>query len=254
MNQTVQLIFLGYWDHIDRVKLLLRKYIPHKVYFIKGEEHAETEKEVQDFVKKMRVEIEKELPQWVRDSAEEVEMPFFDFEKIFPKMLSIMVKERKEGNEVIANLHGASLMMAAAAAIAASMTGSKTYWVLPERWSIYKNDKDIMLKPVGAGAITEVNIPMLPMIPLGAEKHVLAYLLKNDSNIKGKLSGLSEQIGLDNLGANIKKPSSGIVKLSKTIKKLRDSGYVETKRISRKTFEISLTHKGKMIAEVVALL
>jgi hypothetical protein len=254
MKETVQFIFLGYWEHIDRAKVLMRKFIPHKVYFIRGEESASAEKEAQDFIKNMRAELEKELPQWVRDSAEDVEMPFFDFEKIFPKMLSIMVEEKKKGNEVIVNLHGASLMMAFAATIAAGMTGSKTYWVLPEKWSVYKKDKDIMLKPVGAAKIIEVSIPLLPTIPVGTEKNVLKYVLNSDSKTKGKLRDLSEQIGLGNLGANIKKPSSGIVKLSKTVKKLREDGYITTRKIGRKNFEISLTEKGKMIAEVVSLL
>lgn len=254
MKETVQLIFLGHWEHIDRVRFLLRKFIPHKVYFIRGEESAGAGKDVQDFISRMKQEIEKELPQWVREKSEEVEMSFFSFERIFPKMLSIMAEEKKKGNEVIANLHGSSLMMAFAATIAAGLTHSKAYWIIPEKWETYKKGEDFILKPTGIKELTEINIPLLPTLPSGPEKNILEYILKHDSKIKGKLSKLSEEIGLKNLGANLKKPSSGIVKLSKTIGKLRGANLIETRKIGRKNFEISLTDKGKMMAEIITIL
>jgi pimeloyl-ACP methyl ester carboxylesterase len=61
----------------------------------------------------MKKELEKELPDWVVKNSEEIEMPFFKFEEIFPKMLEIMSREKQNGNEVIINVHGASLLMAA---------------------------------------------------------------------------------------------------------------------------------------------
>lgn len=250
MADTIQIMFLGYWDHMDRMKFLLRKFIPHKVYFIKSEEAVRAGKDVEDFRDEMKKELEKELPDWVRKASVEIEVPFFKFEEIFPRMINIMSEEKKKGNEVIVNIHGASLLMAIATTIAAGLTNSKVYWIMPAKWDLVDSGKRKVLKPVGAVDMFEINVPLLPSMPSGPEKSVLDYVEKNSGKVKGKLSTMSEEIGLKNLSANIKKPSSGIVKLSKTITKLRDSGLIETKKIGRKNFEISLTSKGKMMAEI----
>jgi hypothetical protein len=257
MKETVQIIFIGHWAHIDRVRHLLRKYIPHKVYFVYKEEVHEHDKEMEEHRMAMKKELEKELPAWVKKKSEMVLLPLFNFEELFPKILSIMAKERKKGNEVIANIHGTSVLAGIATTMAAALTGSKVYGVIPKAWKVVNpdvSDKEKILRTVGAAGIYEIKMPLLPTLPSGSEKAVLHHLLKSKGKLKGKLSNISTEIGLEYLGANLKKPASGVVKLSKTISKLRNDDLIETQRIGRKNFEIVLTEKGKMIAEVSSIL
>ncbi|MBR9682571.1 MAG: hypothetical protein GOV02_02760 [Candidatus Aenigmarchaeota archaeon] len=253
MNETVQIIFLGKWGHIDRIKYLLRTFIPHKVYFIYRKDA--TNQDIVDIQEDMQKELEKELPDWVKKRSEKLSLPLLDFQTLFPEILKIMAKEINEGNEVIANIHGTSVVGGVASTMAAALTGAKVYGVTPKKFEVVNpGDKRKIYKTVGAKGYYEIKIPLLPAMPSGSEKAVLEHASNNDGSIKGKLSKLAEDVGLENLGANVKKASSGIVKLSKTIGKLREQGLVETRRIGRKNFEISLTEKGKMMAEVSSAL
>lgn len=251
MNETVQIIFLGKWEHIDRIKYLLRKFIPHKVYFIHRTGIEEKDKALGEIEKEMQKELEKELPAWVRKRSESLVVYALDFEKQFPEILKIMAKETSEGNEVIANIHGTSVVGGLASTMAAALTGAKVYGVVPGKFEVINpDDKQKLYKTVGAKGHYEIKIPLLPAMPKGPDRVVLKYIFNNSGNKKGKLSKLAEDIGLQNLGSNLKKSSSGVVKLSKTIGRLRNEGLIETRRIGRKNFEVTLTEKGKIIAEI----
>jgi len=247
-KENVNIIFLGEFRQADRLKFFVRKKLPHKVYFI---QHNSSE----DRVDKdgLRKEIEKELSPWAVKNSQVVEIDFFSFEDCFPKILKIMSTEKKKGNEVHVALHGASMIAATATAMAASLTNAKIIWVKPQNWqSIGKErgDPRIMI-PMGASLLHEVKIPIKPELPKAPYSHILTYIFDNKGKVAGKLTYLAEKIGLEKISANVKKATSGAVKLSKIISRLRQDGLIETKRTGRKSLEIDLTQQGKLIAEVL---
>jgi hypothetical protein len=251
----VQIVFLGHFRQVERIKYLLRRFIPHKVYFIRSMESTNVpDGMTEEYRNEMKREFEKELPRWVVENSEEIRMPYFDFGAIFPQLTKIMAEERAKGNEVIVNIHSASIMMAMAAVVAAALTDAKVYWVQPEKWVVDKVARDKSLQPVGATDAYEIKMPLVPGLPKSPDKDVLKYIFSKGGKTKSKLATMSEEIGLKSLGANVKKPGSGIVKLSKIIKRLREDGHITTKKVGRKNFEVELTDKGKMVAEVVSLI
>jgi hypothetical protein len=253
-NEVVQVIFLGHFMHKDRTIYLLRKFIPHKVYFVISNEEFETEGK-KDVRTELMEALKKELPPWVAKKAELVSMSFYDFNETFPRILEILAKERKEGNEVIINLHGATISAAIATVYAATLTGAKPYWILPKKWVLSKSDKgENTLFPEGAKKEALIEIPLKPELPKSPDSDVLIYLLKKNGEVKSKLKNIVEDFGIAKLGPNVKKSASGVVKLSKVLQKLREKELVVTKKIGRKFFEIKLTEKGTMVAKVLSML
>lgn len=252
-KKTVQVVFLGHYGQLERAKFLLRTFIPHKVYFLRNNTPFDS-KGTENLADEMEKELKKELPRWVAEGSVDVILPFFDFEKMFPEMVRIMAKERAEGNEVIVNAHGSSMPASFASVIAAALTGSKLYWAVPDHWEFKEVGKGKIAYPVGAKDAIEIKIPLMPELPKSPDKDILIYVLSKGGKVKGKLAEMSADIGLKKLGANVKKSGSGIVKLSKIIKRLREGGHVITRKVGRKSFEVELTDKGKMIAEVVSQL
>ena len=248
----VQIVFLGHYGQLERARFFLRRFIPRKVYFLRSSEPYDFLGE--DFRDPMEEELKRELPKWVAEQSEDLSLPFFDFEKLFPALVKIMATEMAKGNEVIVNSHGSSMPAAFAAAMATALTGAKLYWAEPDHWEMKEVGKRKVAFPVGTKRAVEIKIPLVPELPKPPDKDVLAHIFSNGGTVKGKLAGISEEIGFKKLGANVKKPGSGIVKLSKIIKRLREDGYVTTKKVGRKSFEVTLTDKGRMIGEVVSLL
>jgi hypothetical protein len=250
---TVQVVFLGHYGQLERAKFLLRRFIPHKVYFLRSSEPFDFGAG-EDFRDDMEKELKKELPRWVADASEDISLPFFSFERLFPALVRIMAEEKSKGNEVIVNSHGSSMPAAFAAMMAAALTGAKHYWAEPDHWEIRKAGDRMNAWPVGAKRAVEIKVPLMPEMPKSPDRDVLAFVFSKGGTVKGKLADMSEEIGFKKLGANVKKPGSGIVKLSKIVKRLREGGHIATRKIGRKSFEVALTEKGKMVAEVVSLL
>jgi hypothetical protein len=253
-KEVVQVIFLGHFMHEDRTIFLLRKYIPHKVYFIKSTEEYETTLDDKEFRLKLLEKYKKELPPWVAKNAELVNISFFDFNETFPKLLEIFSKEAKAGNEVIINLHGATISTAIAAVYAATLTGAKPFWIQPKRWVFGHSTKgETTLYPEGAKRELLIDIPIKPELPRKPYSDILIYLFKNKGVVTSKLKDIVEKIGLEKLG-HVKKSTSGVVKMSKLVHILKEKGFVETKKVGRKLFEIKLTDKGKLVADVLSIL
>jgi hypothetical protein len=256
-NELVQITFIG--DHtvnVDRYKYLFRKFIPHKVYFIHYSEGPSEDIE-RTVAKKIEKELKAELPKWASQSSISLSLPLFDYRKSFPQLLKIMMDEKRKGNELILNLHDAPHVFIPFAVIAATLTGTKIYSVRAKEYKHLKgkiaNKEYIFCVPIGTASMEEISFPLLPQLPESPGKDVLIYLLKNKGKIDSKLVLIAQKIGLEKLG-NIKEKSSGAVKLSKILSALRGKGFVATKKIGRKTFEIALTADGKFIAEVLDIL
>lgn len=255
-NELVMVIFISIYQYVDRIRSVLRKRIPHKVYFIRSKESFNiSDGGQEDFRERIRNEIENELPKWVIKRSEDLSLSYFDFQDALPKLVKIMTEERKRGNEVIVILGGSSIVDSAAI-IAATLTKSKILYVKPLKWvHVLTEDKKPYLIQSGAGGIHEVNIPIDIVLPGPPESYILSYLFEKKGSVNTKLSTVIEEIGLNKIGSNLNKTSSGLVKLSKIIRKLRDSGYIETRKISRKFFRISLTpSKGLTVAEILNFL
>lgn len=256
-KEIVQIVFVGHFMHKDRTIYLLRKFIPHKVYFVRSMEEFEGvgAEKTKEFTNKLIDIFKKELPPWVAKKVELIELPFFNFNEIFPRLVEIIAKEKKKGNEVIINLHGATLITAIAVSYAASLTGAQAYWILPEKWVFKTSTKgELSLYPEGAKKEVLTEIPLKPELPRKPYSDILIYLYKKNSTVKTKLKDMVADIGIEKLSMNLKKTTSGIVKLSKLLQSLRNKGIIETKKIGRKVFEVSLTEKGKMIAKVLSIL
>ena len=247
-KENVNIIFLGEFRQLERLKFFMRKKIPHRVYFI--QHHTAEDGVDKDTLKK---EIETELPHWVIKNSQIVTIDFFSFEDCFPKILKIMSSERKKGNDVHVALHGASMIAATATAMAASLTNTKIVWIKPNSWkSIGKEKGDPrILVPIGGSQMIDVKIPIKPELPKAPYSHILLHIFDNKDKVTGKLSYLAEKIGLEKISANVTKSTSGAVKLSKIIAKLRSDNLIETRRTGRKSLEIALTNQGKLIAEVL---
>lgn len=256
-GELVQITFIGDHDtHVDRYKYLFRKFIPHKVYFIHYSEGT-AESSERTAAKNLEKELRAELPRWVNQQAVSLSLPLFDYKISFPQILKIMLNEKKNGNEVIINLHDIPHSLIPFATTAATLTGTKIYFVKAKEYKHFKgklaNKEHVFCVPIGAIGLEEIKFPLLPRLPEHPESDVLRFVFKNKGKIEGKLVTFAQKIGLENLG-KIKEKSSGAVKLSKIITSLRGKSFIETRRISRKMFEISLTPEGRFISEVLNIL
>ncbi|QQG39393.1 MAG: hypothetical protein HYS81_03325 [Candidatus Aenigmatarchaeota archaeon] len=249
--ETVQIIFLGSSLQMPRLKYLLRRYIPHKVYFISAKEDDDRKRKT---VEQMVKTLKKEMLGWVAQTTSHVKMSFFDFHDSFPKLVELMMTERRQGKEVIINIHGCSIPLSIATLLAANLTGSKVFWVEPTRWGADKHGAYEFFSPTGAVGTRQIDLPIGLDLPPRPGSDVLVYMRKRGGVVRGRLAAMAQEIGLKALGTNIKKNSSGIVKLSKTFTRLRDSGFVKTRKVSNRLFEVSLTERGDMIGEVLVLL
>ncbi|QQG39618.1 MAG: hypothetical protein HYS81_04560 [Candidatus Aenigmatarchaeota archaeon] len=252
-KEITQIVFLGNPYHMERIRYLLRKRIPQKVYFIEAEENNHRE-EAKEMAEKMRSELEGNLPRWVVEKSEFTAVPFFDFTSAFMKLISIMHNEIRQDRDVLVNAHGGSVIVTTAALLAANATGAKVCWVEPESWGFVEMGGHVSHMAKGAKGIKEVAIPISLGVPEGVDASVLGHIYSRGGTVKGRLSAITEDVGLDKLGANVKKSSSGVVKLSKTLGRLRAKGLIETRKLGRKSFEIKLTKdKGEVVGKVVSL-
>jgi hypothetical protein len=255
-KENVSIMFIAEFRQVDRLRYFIRKIIPHKVYFVEHsviKEGVAVQDKLRNEMDEVKAELKKDLPPWVYKGAIDAKMDIFSFEDTFPKLLKIMTTEMRAGNDVHLLLHGGSVVTSAAGIMAASLTGTKLYWVKPKDWkSVGKQfgDERIMI-PQGASHMINLKFPLKPALPEGPESHLLVHIAQNKGKIAGKLIDLAGDIGLDKIGANVKKPTSGAVKLSKFFTKLKQEGLIETRRTGRKSLEIELTEHGKLIAEVL---
>jgi hypothetical protein len=159
-----------------------------------------------------------------------------------------MVKEKKEGNEVIAHVISGPRLTSFAAWIAASITNSKAYYIRPAQ---YLPEGE---KLISKGFLKEIELFRFPVtIPSRTGLKVLEYLLDNQESMTGSLRYFVEELEMIKLGS-IKSRNSAIVKMSYCLRELKRDQYVNITRVSKKRQKIVLTDIGRLVAKAYKVL
>jgi len=241
MSEVVQIIPMGI-DR-DRPIYLLKKFPPHRVYFIRNSSPPKEHKDMEKTIDEIQSELEKLTP---LAEKKRLKMNYSDFKESFIEFLKIMKGEKDEGNRVIVNLSPPSRIIAFAAWLATSLTDSEAYYV---QGGVYGLEGKYHTKGV-AGMLEVCHFPIT--LPDEIERQVLYYLLEK-GQVTAKLRDLVKKIGVENLG-KVKTIQSGIVKMSYCLRGLKEKGYINIETVGRKKQKISLTESGEIIARAVNIL
>jgi len=173
-------------------------------------------------------------------------MDYSDFKESFLEFLRIIKKEKDKGNKVIINLSPPSRIIAFAAWLAASLTGCEAYYV---QGKVYGLGGPFHTKGV-AGMVKVFHFPIT--FPDQTESNIMAYLL-DKKVVTVNLRRLVKSIGLEKLG-KVNTIQSGIVKISYSLRGLREKGYISIEQVSGRKQRIALTESGEIIAKAVKIL
>ena len=241
MSEVIQIIPTG----IDRERpiYLLKKYPPHKIYIIRNKNPPKEHENMEKIRENIISEIERLTP---LAEKEYLKVEYYDFKEAFIELLKIMKKEKDKGNRVIINLSPPSRIIAFAGWLAASLTDSEAYYIHAK---VYALGGEFHTKGV-AGLIEVFHFPIT--LPDEIESNILEYLLEK-KEVSVTLRRLVKSIGIEKLG-KIKTIQSGIVKISYSLRGLKDKGYIEIEKVSGKKQKITLTESGEVIARAVQIL
>jgi hypothetical protein len=244
MSKFIHIIPIGLEK--DRNIYLLKKFPPFRVYFL---EYKNNSKEEQKYAKLMG-EIKKELSSLVTLAEKKyMNVSYENFEESFLTIFEIMVKEKKEGNEVIAHVISGPRLTSFAAWIAASITNSKAYYIRPAQ---YLPEGE---KLISKGFLKEIELFRFPVtIPGRTGLKVLEYLLDNHQSMTGSLRYFVEKLDMIKLGSPIKSKNSAIVKMSYCLRELKRDQYVNISRVSKKRQKVVLTDIGRLVAKAYKVL
>lgn len=241
MSEVVQIIPMGI--DMDRPIYLLKKFPPHRIYFIRNSDPPKEHKDMERTIDDIQKELNKLTPLAEKNY---LKMNYSDFKESFVEFLKIMKKEKDEGNRVIVNLSPPSRIIAFAAWLASSLTDTEAYYV---QGGVYGLEGKYHTK--GVAGMTEVfHFPIA--LPDQIESHILQYLLEKKV-VTGNLRRFVNSIGLEKLG-KVNTIQSGIVKISYSLRGLKEKGYINIESIGRKKQKISLTESGEIIARAVSIL
>jgi hypothetical protein len=240
MSELVQIIPLGI--ERDRVIYLLKKFPPHKVYFIRNSKPAPEHKEMEATVDKLEKEFESLVP---LAEKKHLEIDYTSFKEDFLKFLELMKKEKDVGNDVFVNISAPSRIVSFAAWLAASLTDCRVFYMQAK---IYGLKGELADRGV-ANVMELLHFPIL--LPDKTEREVLSYLIKKGTTAV-KLRDLVKEIGLKKL--EIKSEQSGIVKMSYCLRSLEGKGYIKIETVSRKKQKITMTEAGDIIANATRIL
>jgi hypothetical protein len=243
MSKFIHIVPIGLEK--DRNIYLLKKFPPFRVYFL---EYKSNSKEEQKYASLMN-EIKKELSSLVTLAEKKyLSVSYENFEESFLTIFEIMVKEKKEGNEVIAHVISGPRLTSFAAWIAASITNSKAYYIRPAQ---YLPEGE---KLISKGFLKEIELFRFPVtIPSRTGLKVLEYLLDNQESMTGSLRYFVEELEMIKLGS-IKSRNSAIVKMSYCLRELKRDQYVNITRVSKKRQKIVLTDIGRLVAKAYKVL
>lgn len=229
-------LFISESFYIERVKEYIREIMPHKVLFVLNEYQGMSDRGSELNSANIKKEYKKELTPWTIKNSEEITANFMNFEELFSNILKFVLKEQKEGYEVTICLNAGSFISSNVTSIISTLTNCKVIWLLP---------REVKNLP----QVYEFKFPFPINIPEGIEKYILLLLKKNGGLIKSKLSKIAEEISFEK---DIKE-SSKIVQLSRTLKRMKQEGIIETKKLSPKVFEIKLNERGRILGEIIYL-
>ena len=229
----------------DRTIYLLQKFPPFRVYFLIYKNDTESDARFSEKSSMVRKEVESLI---TLAEKKYVTVSYDDFEDLFLRVFTIMAKEKEAENEVIVHEFVGSRMANFACWLAASLTGSKAYYI---RAAEYLPKGEVL---ISKGVLKEIELLQIPvLIPSRSGINLLEYLLDHKGSVRGSLRNFVKMIGLENLG-NMKSLNSGIVKMSYCIRELNRNHYITITNISRKQQKIKLTRLGEVIAKTYKIL
>src|SRR3989344_7064461 len=106
-KETVFVTFVNSWEFKDRIKYVLMKKMPHKIYFIKdtdSEMFVGTDTRLpkeRDFRDDIIDIVSKSLPEWVSEKSQTISIPFSDFQGSFSELIRILSEEKGAGNDAV---------------------------------------------------------------------------------------------------------------------------------------------------------
>lgn len=147
------------------------------------------------------------------------------------KILEIIIKEAKEGREIMINISGSLRQMAIACYIAALVSNIPIYSAIP------KYDHDF--KEIGVSEICQV--PFFPIKEITGIKMDILKILEKEEKIES-IDMLIKKIYSTILGDTYNRFRA---KISYYLKELEEEGFIQKKRIGKKV-NIDLTQTGKI--------
>ena len=244
MSKFIHIIPIGLEK--DRIIYLLQKFPPYRVYFLNYKSENKEENDYARIVEPVQKEIDSLIP---LAEKKYITVSYEEFEDLFLKIFEIMVKEKQQGNEVIVHVSPGPRIASFAAWIAASIMNSKTIYIRPAEYLPQGG------KLISRGVLKVIDIFHFPItLPSDSETIVLESLLDHKSSMTGSLRTFVKDVGLENLGKNVKSLNSGIVKMSHSLRELKRKEYVKIKNVSRKRQAVELTDLGRLMARTYKIL
>ena len=157
---------------------------------------------------------------------------FEDYVYSFKKIIKIINEEK--GNEVFVNISSGSHVVAAAAIFAASLTKSKAYYVIAEKYDEIFKEPD---RVISYGGKEVIDVPLLPISYLSDVEIEMLKIIEKESRIA--VSELAKKAR--NLFST---PTRS--KFNYYVRKLEDLGFVKNEVISGRLYT-KITDPGKMI-------
>jgi len=229
IRKTVHIIPVGF----TKPTLLesMKNYKFNRVYLVLGEEKSSAEKHA--------IELADEIERDVKGVAEveRIEIALDDIYSSAAKIIGIIKKEVKEGNEAKINISGSMRTTAIACYLAASICDAGVYIGLPK----YADGEKVV------GITKVVEVPLFPIKEVEGERlEIIKILLgrKEISSIDELISLLSPQIFTKRGSGSYLKERS---RISYHLKMLEGDGFIKTaKKGKRKVLE--LTELGYLYA------
>jgi len=238
MSKFIHIIPIGLEK--DRNIYLLKKFPPYRVYILDYRSNSRDEQKYANLIGN----IKKELDSLITLSEKKyLNVSYENFEESFLIIFEIMVKEKKEGNEVIAHVASGPRLTSFAAWIAASMTNSKAFYIRPAQ---YLPEGE---KLISKGFLKEIELFRFPVvIPSKNGSMILEYLLDHKGSMTGSLRYFIDKLNILKL-SNLKSKNSAIVKMSYCLRELKTDQYINIARVSKKRQKVVLTDLGKLVAK-----
>jgi len=244
MSKFIHIIPIGLEK--DRIIYLLQKFPPYRVYFLNYKSENKDESDYARNVEHVQKEIDSLIP---LAEKKYITVSYEDFEDLFLNIFETIVKEKQQGNEVIVHISPGPRIASFAAWIAASIMNSKTIYIRPAEYLPEGG------KLISKGVLKVIEMFHFPVtLPSESEAILLCFLLDHKNSMTGSLRNFVKDIGLENMGKNIKSQNSGVVKMSYTLRELKRKDYVKIKSVSRKRQVIELTDLGRLMARTYKIL
>lgn len=159
-----------------------------------------------------------------------------DYLDCFKKIIKTIKKETEDGNEVLVNISSGSHVASSAAIFAASLCKCKAYYVIAKKYDDVLKNED---RYISYGGKAVVDVPLLPISYMsGVEIELLKIIQKEGGISVSDLAGKARSL--------FTRPTRS--KFNYYVRKLEDSGFLETK-ISSGRMYVKVTDSGRMIIE-----